>query len=126
MLDAILNSGTPGRVAIVLTDSALDCANENAPIDEDGATAILAAYADWAVWTGNASCDSSGDGDCSDVDLTTVGTPNAAYDPSPYRPKVTMPKHVRHLLVIHTKARRFLGWALYLSASSLNPTAVSG
>src|SRR5688572_15348561 len=42
--DAILTGGTRGRVAVVLTENALYCANEGAPIDTDGVTAILSAY----------------------------------------------------------------------------------
>lgn len=42
--DAILAGGKPGRVEVVLTERALYCANEGAPIDEDGVTAILSAY----------------------------------------------------------------------------------
>ena len=39
--DALLRAGTAGRVAIVLTADALYCANEGAPIEVDGVTAIL-------------------------------------------------------------------------------------
>ena len=42
--DAIFVGRTPGRVRIVLTNDALYCANEGAPIDRDGVTAILMAY----------------------------------------------------------------------------------
>lgn len=42
--DAILDSGESGRIAVVLTKAALYCANEGVPIDQDGVTAILAAY----------------------------------------------------------------------------------
>jgi superfamily II DNA or RNA helicase len=42
--DAVLVSGESGRVAVVLTETALYCANEGAPIDTDGVTAILSAY----------------------------------------------------------------------------------
>ena len=42
--DAVLVGGRPGRVAVVLNQSALYCANEGAPIDVDGVTAILSAY----------------------------------------------------------------------------------
>jgi superfamily II DNA or RNA helicase len=42
--DAIVVGGLPGRIAIVLTEAALYCANEGLPIDADGVTAILSAY----------------------------------------------------------------------------------
>lgn len=42
--DALTESGTVGRVRIVLTDDALYCANEGAPIDQGGARAILMAH----------------------------------------------------------------------------------
>jgi hypothetical protein len=42
--DAFLAAGIPGRVSVVLTEGALYCANEGAPIDKDGVTAILSAY----------------------------------------------------------------------------------
>jgi superfamily II DNA or RNA helicase len=42
--DAVLVGGRPGRVAILLDERALYCANEGAPIDVDGVTAILSAY----------------------------------------------------------------------------------
>jgi superfamily II DNA or RNA helicase len=42
--DALLVSGRPGRIAVVLNEGALYCANEGAPIDVNGVTAILSAY----------------------------------------------------------------------------------
>src|SRR4051794_16178808 len=42
--DAMLDAGTSGRLAVVLTSEALYCANEGRPIDNDGVTAILSAY----------------------------------------------------------------------------------
>lgn len=39
--DALLRAGSAGRVAVVLTAEALYCANEGAPIEVDGVTAIL-------------------------------------------------------------------------------------
>ena len=42
--DALTESGGAGRVRVVLTDGALYCANEGAPIDRDGARAILMAH----------------------------------------------------------------------------------
>src|SRR3954470_3318121 len=39
--DAILESGRPGRVHIILTGEALYCANEGSPIDREGVDAIL-------------------------------------------------------------------------------------
>lgn len=42
--DAVLVGGRPGRVSVVLTEHALYCANEGAPVDVDGITAILSAY----------------------------------------------------------------------------------
>lgn len=39
--DAILESGRPGRVQLILTPTALYCANEGAPIDSDGVDATL-------------------------------------------------------------------------------------
>ncbi|MHB8764119.1 MAG: sacsin N-terminal ATP-binding-like domain-containing protein, partial [Deferrisomatales bacterium] len=42
--DAILSGGGRGRVHVLLTPSALYCANEGAPIDRDGVTAILMSH----------------------------------------------------------------------------------
>lgn len=42
--DALTETGTFGRVHVVLTEQALYCANEGAPIDCDGARAILMAH----------------------------------------------------------------------------------
>lgn len=39
--DALTEAGMRGRIEIVLTDSALYCANEGAPIDPEGATALM-------------------------------------------------------------------------------------
>src|SRR4051812_4456230 len=42
--DALTESGGAGRVRVVLTEDALYCANEGAPIDQGGARAILMAH----------------------------------------------------------------------------------
>ncbi len=39
--DAILEGGAAGRIEVVLTDQALYCANEGAPVTPEGATSIL-------------------------------------------------------------------------------------
>ncbi|MBE0617007.1 MAG: hypothetical protein IH608_03645, partial [Proteobacteria bacterium] len=42
--DAVLEGGRSGKVQVVLTESALYCANEGEPIDVDGVTAILMSH----------------------------------------------------------------------------------
>lgn len=39
--DALLEAGTVGRIVVLLFDDVLYCANEGAPLDEDGITTIL-------------------------------------------------------------------------------------
>lgn len=42
--DAVLEGGTAGRITVVLTDEALYCANEGAPIDRAGVDALLSSH----------------------------------------------------------------------------------